>query len=128
MQNAHELEALAEFLIAEKAEVFDMGIWQCRSSVASCGFAGCAIGHLELVYPETGLRMVPDRNRYYRPFTNGLVTDDFSVVAEYFGITESEAHYLFDELSYEDRYPFQKTVGERILTFIRSKENEVKNK
>lgn len=96
-----------------------------------CGTVGCAVGWCPSVFPKlVGIKYYcsvgpswGEQNQLYRVFDkkhpDAIEYDRFASV--FFGITESEAEYLFYPFAYHKSKRGPKSVANRILNFVKNK-------
>ena len=102
MKNKHELETLAKYLEEyEKHKtdeyIFDISVWR---ATRACGTAACAIGHLPLACPDTGISFRQGTYDSVVPEYGGVF--DFAAVEAYFELSESDVLWAFDVSDYFD--------------------------
>jgi hypothetical protein len=116
MNHRDELEKLGNFLVSDEPlpGEFDMGCW--IRSKHGCQTAGCAIGWLPVIVPETGLKMERSWNNDVVPTYEEHVS--MEAVSLYFEMDMDDAFSLFSPASYEEYNPSRQEVGQRILEYV----------
>jgi hypothetical protein len=107
------LRKVIEAVEKADAEHFEMGTWVDR---LACGFCGCAIGWFCHCNPDDALRIdinLPVLGKGSRPLLN------WEAVEKRFGLTRSQATFLFDSTRYRDGDDAtRRRVKSRIKRFI----------
>lgn len=96
-----------------------------------CGTVGCAIGWCPCVFPrsvgvkyfyEAGLSFEGKRAYVYRVFDKKNPDETYYVdfASSFFGISSTDAEYLFNPAAYHKSKRGPKSVANRIFSFIRN--------
>lgn len=125
MKHRNELKKLAKKLRKLPSEKFEMNIWinnKATDKRITCNTAGCAIGWLPRLVPETKLKLkrqpsINGGDYYYKPHYRGF--DHYEAVSAYFEIDIDHIWHLFSADEYSVVVVSPTMVADRIDEFLK---------
>jgi len=121
--NIQRLQMLIDLLDRIPAEAFDLSLW-----TNGCGTVACAIGHacLDPEFNKLGLMLRTGGMPGLWVNGVGFVAHNYNAIAQFFGISEYTAYWLFAPDQYFPRdWHDPKVVVERIKQYISKEQNKI---
>ncbi len=112
-----DLSYITDMTVSDSITTFNERLKKMAKLEPKCGTTACAIGWCPAIFPRTfewdawGMVCLKGKKR---------PTESFKSAEEYFGLSESQSHYLFIEEYYHKTKRGPKSVASRIEAFVNS--------